>query len=148
MTRGPRRGARGRAQTVTQDPRLDRVTREIGRFPDLDERGLTYDKNGRLAVRGTGAIHGTDQGLALDSGPEFEQRDGQLRLKNQGLVRPARDETLGTVDGTLEAAPQAGAVYSQAEVNAIVDAANNNFAELQAEVNRILAALRGAGLVS
>lgn len=58
----------------------------------------------------------------------------------------------GTNDGSLadvaHVATSGGNTYSDAAVNAALDAVNGNAKELQAKVNAILAALRSAGIIA
>jgi hypothetical protein len=63
--------------------------------------------------------------------------DTKKQWARSGAVASLTDNSGGTANDTLEAV---GAVYSQSEVR-------NNFADLAAKLNAILAALRDSGII-
>ncbi len=72
--------------------------------------------------------------MAAPTQPVWDE--SQSRWVHGPVIAYVVDNTGGAADGTLQVI---GAVYSQAEVR-------NNFADLAAKVNAILAALRTAGI--
>lgn len=71
--------------------------------------------------------------LSIESGATITNAGTQA-----GAVASLTDSTTGTADDTVA---DVGAAFSQATLN-------NNFADLTAKLNAILAALRGAGLIA
>lgn len=79
--------------------------------------------------------------LIVASGGEVKVESGG-KITNDGIQAAAivnlTDSTTGTADNTVA---DVGATFSQATLN-------NNFADLIAKINGVLAALRGAGIVA
>lgn len=123
-------GGRDRSRAPGADKRTERNARLQG-LPENAGAGLAYDRAGRLGLDVT----------TLARIEALEQRSKAVRFT------PARDETSGTTDGILEAIPDVGAGYVQADQQAVNAAVANNFAEMQAEIEQLRAALRAHGIV-
>lgn len=85
-----------------------------------------------------------DQGaatLTVESGGVIDLKTGAKLLANgtqASAIVNLTDSTTGTANDTLA---DVGAAFSQATLN-------NNFADIAAKVNGILAALRGVGIIA
>jgi hypothetical protein len=101
-----------------------------------DQGGNTWHVGGELNIRSGGKIlaDGTQAAAVVNF------------TDNTGVVTP--DTTIQDVPATATAPAALSDAASRAEVNAALTAIENNTADLASAVNKILTALRGAGIIS